>query len=1821
MSDYSWLLHCNSETSPQDPAVDADYAVNWVIPDSSDRTTLIDDSFWTTTGDLFLPWRLDISSWWVVSGTLPGTAGRFTPLVLNPLYDPIRTGLQEQIKQRTKDQPLGSPIHDLDASTGISLVDAIAPLSHLPAGLSSDALGTTVIVSTLERNVKGLVPEFNTMIAGELIRFTPERMDLGSKAPQIEYHYAVSFAEAQFPETRTLPTFTFSVVSNTPEACATTPAIDLGQEAPGGALARINDVAPVLSPISVLGMMLNTLLKACEKLDLAGVPSWKQRLAPLTLEACMVRLLGRGAQCKRPAPDNRVQLTSWARDLGFMQDNFLRYSGRASTTTLRLFFEELAKLTARRATEQLPSALADLCQTLCPLLSTLRGHMENYVQKPLSQRRTHATVAAFRDCLTNAQNAPKLYAAWIATCVLDYYKTEPAVGNAKTFDALYISILTSLHPGDVSQMMSFDLLSACIDQLHVSPVLAASIETWTPPPGEQPSLLREHYTQAFFAVLLASPPEVIPKLLQKLLGTYLVKLQPPRIGTLAEDGDLNIQFALAASQPEEEKANKDLRGYAIAVGAGYQDDLGVFSLDDKLGCAWITNVACRVRSDFAQWQPMGTLDAPLALHETVGATRENGRQTASFNYSGLPLCARLLDEVLQSPPLEKDEQANLALDFYWPEVQARTPGSTFYLPKLAYGVTYCTVASALSNAGRILVDDLANDSKCRELLPANTALAKMVQMSRISKTRYLSRVPPGVPHVAINKSDVGAQCDRYGNESRVMAYHVQQQIAELPRIALIRPDEPNGTGTKNWRGGLSRLRLDLNGPDATPRVIERWLEADWAARTAGRDDRCDPLTRNILPQKIKDLQRTLLDRKGGGTTVGTVRHPAVRAFGVELLFHDQNANTGPLQRLLIKPQLDVSGGYISSVPLLVKYVSAPNMAGATVTGNDELHISLAEGWFVRATFMSLIPDELFNGPLTRIETLDKLQDWTDASGTFHYFSSSEHWFECLRTPDWTTATQVLQQIGDGTRVGKNGDNVQAVLEHAGGIASELLSGLYIERHEWHWTGYPLAFAHPTLANGRLEDWAGPFLGTESTRDSTVYRLEDELDTGFGLRVAMKQPRIISSYRIPRDNGAIYSACLMRPLWRFEQWLIVPKAQHDRVIGIGGLIPARVDWADRSLRLPPPRVRRAHPLVRTYQVDDQQRWQTSANAAVLELDDILYRTEAGVRLGGVGEIIEVDLQGTRVSHVYEIGPNPLFHAGPRSTGNITQPMNLPYPSTYSLGNGRAAGADSQADRALDWGIAADAPFGLTYDPDRNAKVAQTAVVVRPYGTDVFQYWVMARVRLRRMLEPDPRWTEHPGIATHALNSDNLVATLQRRPDGNDWVVQDFCLNVAAGAFDLALKVLADTAGDPLTATSAAFKPDDLAIPCGEPRRLICSWHKGGWNNDSEQFWGLQVVVQAISPGPSNQRWVSRKTYSPYESAIHLSLSECKQDTPASLLLTSSTLPQMNASLSPVLLSDYSDSHWLTFIATPYRSLSFAQENFWLQGMSDGRLAMFRSKSVAGALGMEKISRDLLINPVTAGDYNASLEERLEVESNSFHLLLVFGTVHDVATAEAGQPLGQLKCVYKPTRAAITNATPYPQIFFTPFMTSNPGPINWQSSKHVGYLYRFHRATSATPTAAPTSWEALLSLMFPDSPADKTVEAAIRWTPEMLGPLPILGAAQDWTKEQWAKRSSTFSGQKISLRLKSAANKALVSLQIDPQFGWYVDGDASRPAMLFDNRDHGSCRVTRNGQVLELLAAGDCLVAQLFDWPGNTGQAEARLFNNVGDAWQQPYIWKK
>lgn len=62
---------------------------------------------------------------------------------------------------------------------------------------------------------------------------------------------------------------------------------------------------------------------------------------------------------------------------------------------------------------------------------------------------------------------------------------------------------------------------------------------------------------------------------------------------------------------------------------------------------------------------------------------------------------------------------------------------------------------------------------------------------------------------------------------------------------------------------------------------------------------------------------------------------------------------------------------------------------------------------------------------------------------------------------------------------------------------------------------------------------------------------------------------------------------------------------------------------------------------------------------------------------------------------------------------------------------------------------------------------------------------------------------------------------------------------------------------------------------------------------------------------------------------------------------------------LLLSDYGESHWLTFIGMPYRHLAIARESLQMAQSKEHVITLTRSSVVQAS---ENISRDLLIDPL-------------------------------------------------------------------------------------------------------------------------------------------------------------------------------------------------------------------------------------------------------------------
>jgi hypothetical protein len=1874
--------------------------------DGVDMTGMTSKAVIDTVGSLVWPWALNITAWYGIPATAPWNPVALDEKSLDTPADreQIQARIQKEIVETTRDCPQPFSLdprylharEKVDAAAvragtskgSVSLAHAFAPLTHLPAAISGDVLGVTRGFRCEAGNrtlYVACVPEFTVDINGVTRYFQPHTVE-EMAAGIFSVAYKITLEDDQ---PGGLP-FTFSVITqriNLFNGMALTASLHKAERADTRTRALL--LADAFSPLRTVGLAwgeyAQALLQQRAVNPATPIPSTTASFFDL-----LFYLLGDGLLRKE-----EVRLptgSSETRWVGIWERLPRGTSARSEQATLfytRLSNHEavLNELLVELAKPEAKTQMRELLEVLKPFLIALDEQdlgSPNPFPRPnesmLSASPRHALSELLR--LAGSSDAKHLWAAWFAAVATlqtkahsdefwsgsyaEWYRMLAAVLDPQTIAFLqmnawltYLDRLLSNLPSSKSRArrrMWFDAVHAGVTTQWVT--RPEDVAHWTDNPEIRTrgitdaavatkaawSYIRRAYAWGAAALLDVRTASTIQN--RPLLRAFqrssvsrlqswpdvLLASQPATVEeSLGEDRDLAVTVYLAARE-----VNRELRGYAVAIAAGYEQP------EPNLNAEWITDVACRVRKGKNDWELLCKPDKITCsrFHDTVGTTKVDGHDVIAFPYAGNPI-----NGWLKSVEGGEDDPDGVAtLDFYLPESGA----GIWKLPKLAYGLGYWVCATPVGNAGRIIDEEFADKPGGRKLIEAAEAFdfKKPAVKDPGPAINYLCRVAPGQPVIKVADPNAESVFYELMDESRTRVFLALNNRWENQRIGLIRPVEraQGGDGARGWIKGSTSVTLIIRGPDATPNVIERWLQADWSAKATGKDHRCDDLTREKSKEKIADLQadyRALLKpRKKAEKAVPAARtadrfprHPAMRDFGVEVEFYDAFGRQVPnvVPRRILNATVSADEGYIKDCSLEVTHGSACAMD----VQNGRAKVTLAPACFVEVKVYALVPEAFFSGPeTTRMANLKEMDRWE--GGKFRAFTPAHHWFECLPEP-LAPASRIVEsnKLLNGIR---ERVALQALKrEVLTGIASEStglgydatwLKGFYIERHEWHWTGYPQAFPRPMTGTPTLADWAGPFIGTESLRDTKVCCLRDELDRSAGWRFALKESEVLTRYPLQAEYGAKYVVSLLRPIRRFDSWLARWSEFDSALLGAGTLVPAQVRWSDPGLRLAPPVVRAAIPLVRTFRETgpaSQAATQISANGNLVVLDDVLYRTDVHARFGGVGEIIEVDLEETRFNEVFEIGANPSVHAGPSATvvGSskaggagkhklpIIERIDLPYPSVYRRYPHQAAEADAQPVRRMNWRIEADPPFGLTYDLDRNAKVAQTAIIVRPTGTDAFSYWIMAKVRLRRLLDPDAAWTSTPPLQ----HNDNAWL-LGRRREGDDYVPHDFCVEISVGT---TIAGLATSLG-----LSLVFEP---AFQAQGRTRLLCTWHKGHWSNTSDMFWGLQVYLQELRA--DSRQWITVAKYSPYEMRQPDEGIATKKDEVVRLMALP-TVPDMNKRISVrrLLASDYSESHWLTFIGMPFRNLSFANESYWVSPGND-ELTLFRSNSVVGTT-MEKpqgeqVSYDLLLNPMKLEHFDGAAEalkansswERIGAERNAFHVLLVFEKINDVATPAQGFPLGRMVGAFTPVRGRPTETVLHPAIRFQPLTQKDRTPISKLDPKrHVGYIYRFHCVQDEVFTKEDLqSWEDLVMFMFPEVGG---AEAKIRWTPEFIGPVHI---AKDWPDQ--VPIPKPMEGTKIRIFSKDLKNYAEVHL--DPELGWRLGGTKGNISLFNDGSNQGVCRVNEfetdlAKETLELHRAGGRIAACLVGWPERDGE-RVIAFDQNGEEQNDSFIWKK
>lgn len=275
----------------------------------------------------------------------------------------------------------------------------------------------------------------------------------------------------------------------------------------------------------------------------------------------------------------------------------------------------------------------------------------------------------------------------------------------------------------------------------------------------------------------------------------------------------------------------------------------------------------------------------------------------------------------------------------------------------------------------------------------------------------------------------------------------------------------------------------------------------------------------------------------------------------------------------------------------------------------------------------------------------------------------------------------------------------------------------------------------------------------------------------------------------------------------------------------------------------------------------------------------------------------------------------------------------------------------------------------------------------------------------------------------------------------------------------------------------------------------------------------------------------------------------------------------------------------------RTYDLAQDN------NEHAITLTRSSQIQAS---ENISRDLLIEP---------LESIKKTGGGTFHLLLVFEPVNDVAAPMPNQQLGRLIGVYYPQRNPITDKMRYPQLRFHSYMADAPIK-NTLPAGSIGYIYKFQYTDDL-----PTNWTVLQAQLFPEKNADGSgEEAKVRWLPEIIGPIstsPLPAHDGDWPKPN------------VMFTFKPKEGKATsYDLNVDEDRGWRCQ--QTKVTGKFDTLSwaqdlHGGLCTLLDGDQLALVGGGGRLIATLANWSQKKG--DVQTYDSEGQLRNERWLWNR
>lgn len=1098
--------------------------------------------------------------------------------------------------------------------------------------------------------------------------------------------------------------------------------------------------------------------------------------------------------------------------------------------------------------------------------------------------------------------------------------------------------------------------------------------------------------------------------------------------------------------------DQQLRGYAIALCSGYTA-AGKWNADTSRA-AWLTDTAMRIKG--GDW--LLSEDNQIAwMHEAVGSTLNDGQRVVSVEYDGAPL-ATALSVGGKVDYIGEDPDGFTAVDFAWHE-----SGS---LPLLGYGLHYGAVATAVDNAGAIVDSDFRG-SHVAQLRPA----AALAQWSQQPVIQYLSSEPPGAPVLGAEKSwptmqYVPPALYALSEDTQAHAFQAHEisdssEIAspEFRGVALLAYPQNVGLPPQPlFPDAKARCVFEVSPPGTHFAFIERWLNTDRLLLEKDDphhlSDLSDEKFKGLDSVRLKDFAQGFKEEKVKKKKQGIAYHPAISAIGIEVFAPGEPVWTEiiPIARTSLE-----AGRVVAAQPRITVDVvadEARKKVQPTKTGQG-IEVKLPQGKFVRIRFFSLVSDKHFGAgagtPAQRYAS-DLDTPKTPSFTGYRAFGPAECWFETL--PLWTDkllpADKVKVELSppEETSSGLLSPNLlTASIKFEPDLPwANWIKGVHAQRHEWHWTGYPLELP----GGSEINAWLPSLAGVQSFREVIDFNLPTSF-TGMDWTLGNSAGASSVFHRWALAAGARpakYTAYFARPMLRFRRWLnpklydAGPVTLEVNIYACGSRVPGRMP-AGPAERLPAPALRHAIPLTATYS-STSSRLSRESNGVMLVFDDALKRTDDFARVGGVGDTLEIDLVETREERWSEIGTNPIMHG-----------LELP------------AGLDRPT-------VEATPAFGLTFDIGLNPKVAQTAVIVRPVNSA--GRWMLAKVRTRRLILPETELGTllHPDTATAPALPGGLkqLSALPTRRQGEEMVPADITIDVAQANAD-EVQIVVEGVASPFK-IKLPVAPADLPPGLTGIFRYLLSWHKARWSDGGAARWRCQTMLQRRA-GNSLEWTTLPVTVRGFQNA--------GSELPETATITRCWLvggdELAGAEVRRVRLSDYTEPSWLTFIG------SFDQAK---PGMGRD----YEIHANGNVLSSLQLAEGATGQPPELRSLSASLGSN----DPRFHLLLVFRPVPDVTRMQTSEESGALVGAYFPDGNS--------GMKFLPHFPGQQAPADL-SGCHA-HVVTFQRITAlsgeetADLTKAATLSD-LLDLAFPQQPDGGAKESLVRMLPEFIGPIPI------------------------------------------------------------------------------------------------------------------------